>query len=147
MPISLDHEVSTSGHSILNNCLYSKSWLQWSHQVFLRLLRTTEKQNKKPPELPQLWPGYHRVPQTTWKWQELSTGVGAALGASNPHFGNLWSKQLKYWGRTITLQRFQLHQVFCHHQGSIIVPTTAASTSSEQNGTSLSGTFATDKAN
>ena len=147
MTISLDHEVGISGHSILNNCLYSNSSLPWSHQVFLRLLSTVEKQNKKPPELPKLWPGYHTVPRTPRKRQGLSAAVGAALGASNPHFGNLWSKQLEYWGRTVTLQTSQLHQVFWHHQSGIIVPSTSAATSSEQNGTSLSGLFATNRAN
>lgn len=89
MTISLDHEVGISGHSILNNCLYSNSSRQWSHEVFLRLLSTAEKQNKKPPELPKLWPEYHRVPQTPQKWQGLGAAVGVALGASNPHFCNL----------------------------------------------------------
>lgn len=88
MAISLDHEVGISGHSILNKRLYSNSSLRWS-QVFLRLLGVTEKQNVKPPELPNLWPGYHRVPQTPRRWQELSAAAGAALGASTPHVGNL----------------------------------------------------------
>lgn len=69
MTISPDHEVDISGHSILNNCLNSNSLLQWSHPVFLRLLSTAEKTNKKPPKLPTL--------QIPWKWQGLTAGVGA----------------------------------------------------------------------
>lgn len=81
------------------------------------------------------------VPQTPQKQQGLSKAVGASLDASNPHFSNLWSKQLEYWGTTITLC-----QVFSHNQSGIIVPSASAATSSEQSVTSLSGIFSTNRA-
>lgn len=81
------------------------------------------------------------VPQTPQKQQGLSTAVGASLGARNPHFSNLWSKQLEYRGTTITL-----HQVCSHNQSGIIVPSASAATSSEQSVTSLSGIFSTNRA-
>lgn len=81
------------------------------------------------------------VPQTPQKQQGLSMAVGASLDARNPHFSNLWSKQLEYWGTTITL-----HQDSSHNQSGIIVPSASAATSSEQSVTSLSGIFSTNRA-